>query len=593
MESVANQLIGLRLKDARKRHDLVLFTKLIDGASAPEDLPTMGAAEYLPPRRQWLRPPREKRVGCRADKVARHAIWRTINAHQRRKTLANTPWGAKLLAFTDEIRAVACGEFPGEFKHPDIVVIPKATRGKFRVMAPCKTLKDRVVSGLLARYFEELIEPLLGPACYSFRVGGRTYHDAILDLAAYRKKMGKRKLYVTECDLRGFYDSLAHNVALRSISDAASERGWALDPHAERLLKDLLASYSFPAYGQPEAIKKIATFKSPGDLGWLSGSEIESVYGSTPMEAIGVAQGNPVSPVLANAVLRKADAKMKEMLGESGFYARYCDDIIMLHPNRAICTKALNEYVRMMKALMLPVHKPEDVGLYGKVHYQIKSRKPYRWDERTVDATAIPWIQFVGYQMNRAGELRIRKDSIEKQKDSISELVNRTTHLIKHAQKDSKKLKKPGSSIYNSIAMRIIRAGTGDRRPGREQLAGEPCWVDAYPLLEDNSHVRSQMRKLDRHREARLHFFRSWLKKQGLIDDDSTPALSDKEPSKKRRSFWGAPYSYFASVGKTKPRFERGGGGYSQAAPIMTLPRLAEYQKVFKRDSVDLHPEDA
>lgn len=228
------------------------------------------------------------------------------------------------------------------------------------------------------------------------------------------------RIISAECDLSGFYDSLAHDVALRSISDAASDRGWVLDPHAERLLKGLLASYSFPAYGQPEALKNIASFKSPGDLGWLSGSEIKFVYGSTPLEAIGVAQGNPVSPVLANAVLRKADAKIKEMLGESGFYARYCDDIIMLHPNKAICSKALNEYARMMKMLMLPVHKPEDVGLYGKVHYRIKSRKPYQWDERTVDATAIPWIQFVGYQMNHAGELRIRKDSIDKQKVAIS-----------------------------------------------------------------------------------------------------------------------------------------------------------------------------
>lgn len=81
--------------------------------------------------------------------------------------------------------------------------------------------------------------------------------------------------------------------------------------------------------------------------------------------------------------------------------------------------------------------------------------------------------------------------------------------LIKHVDDGGAKLKKSGLAIYMSIGMRIIRAGKGDRRSSHVQHAGEPCWVDAYPLVDNNRYVRSQMSQLDRHREARFHAFRT------------------------------------------------------------------------------------
>ncbi len=555
-------LIRLRLKEMRVRHDCALYSAFTDLAKAPEQIERSDAARCLPPRRQWVRPKRDRRAGRSNDEITAMAIRRAVDARQRAGTLDQVEWGRNLLALVEKVKEIAgCGTHG--FSRPAVMALAKGIGKQHRVVAPCATLIDRVVSGYLARYLDGLVEPLLGPNCFSFRVNGVTHHDAILGLRDYRSTHSGKRIYVAECDIRGFYDSLAHRVARDAVLQAAKERNIVLDPAALSLLDSLLKSYSFPAFGRPEALKQVAQKKAGISIDWLDKKERDALYGDVPDDEIGIPQGNPVSPILSNLVLMKADRGVEAILGADGFYARYCDDVIMAHPHKKVCEAALAAYQEVLKKLLLPVHRPKSIPAYGRDFWGLKSRKPYRWDDPETTQSAVPWVQFVGYQVRFDGSVRIRKDSLVKQKKAISEVVDRTVHLIKKSKKTGRELKKSGESIFWRIATRILNAGVGKRRStGGKKPASEPCWIDAFPCIDASRFTRSQMRELDRHREIQFRRLRHVVGKLLPAPEPQPSGGAQVEEKKRKRPFFGAPYSYFGHIGETQGRRDFRVSGY-------------------------------
>ncbi len=554
LPKVVDILISLRLKDMRKRHDRVFYQRISDYAPSADSITATEAADYLPPRRQWCRPHRTARAGLNHEAVVRKAIWRTIAWRIEKDALDQTDWGSRLLDLHARLLKSLRNAKTRDFSPPDIIPVKKSEGDYYRIMAPCANLDDRIISGIVARYFGDIIEASLDDSCYAFRVNGTTLHDAIMNLQEYRGKFIGKPLYVAECDLRGFFDSLSHKIAIDSVKAIAAERKTTPDPCAMRLLKALLQSYSFPEYGRKVAVQKLKEQGVKGTVQWISGKERDALYGNIPDNQIGIAQGNPVSPILANAVLTPADKCVLETLGANGFYARYCDDVIMLHPVKKTCEQALNVYLQEMQKARLPVHRPvAPLSEYSKKHFGMKSRKPYRWDSQESFKSAIPWIQFVGYQIHYSGELRVRKQSVKNQKHAINYVAKRAWDIVKESQKHSGGPKLSGEEIYNMVAHRIIRAGVGDRRlKGGAMPIAEPCWLDAFPLIKPNQFTASQMRELDRHREITLRRLKNRLKKAGLWSDRDADGAADQQT--KSTPYFGGPFSYFGSIDNDEPR---------------------------------------
>jgi hypothetical protein len=60
-------------------------------------------------------------------------------------------------------------------------------------------------------------------------------------------------------------------------------------------------------------------------------------YSSIENERIGIPQGGALSGLIANIILNVAD---KVVLETGAFYLRFCDDMIILHPDKSNCERA-------------------------------------------------------------------------------------------------------------------------------------------------------------------------------------------------------------------------------------------------------------
>ena len=65
----------------------------------------------------------------------------------------------------------------------------------------------------------------------------------------------------------------------------------------------------------------------------------------------------------------------------------------------------------------------KEIKTYDREFWEAKSKQPYKWGPRG----RVPWIGFVGYEINVAGDVRVRKSSLakemQKQNDTVQEVV--------------------------------------------------------------------------------------------------------------------------------------------------------------------------
>ena len=128
---------------------------------------------------------------------------------------------------------------------------------------------------------------------------------------------------------------------------------------------------------------------------------------------------------LANLVLRVADAAVQKVDDGQLFYARFCDDVVFVHPSEEGCRRALEAYAVALRGLDLPLHPVEDF-VYRPAdgsateYFSIKSKRPFRWRAAEVgERGCAPCVSFLGSQIRYDGETRIRKESIEKHVHSL------------------------------------------------------------------------------------------------------------------------------------------------------------------------------
>lgn len=550
LEAVADCLVRQRLKLARQRHEAHTLRALGRAAPSPtREVPApWRGVECLPPRGEWLRPGLDARRGCDSSRVMRRAIHAAIRNAVASGSLPRRGWGGKLLDLTGRVQEAASGPALHRFQPPSIHIEPKAGKKReFRAIASFDDPVDHVLLSLGARCLRDALDPYFLPCSYAFRVPAeRDQHDAVAGLLRYRQGRPDRPLFVAECDFRMFYDHVGHDIVRGRLAAALDRAG--VDPLAARRLRDLveaqLAVYTFRGTALAKARELAAASTNGGLVTDLDDRDLAMDYPDPGSVRLGIPQGSALSGVLANLVLHEADEAVMACGDESPpFYARYCDDMILVHEDAGVCRAGLDRFMQAARGLKLVMHPPCAVDRYDAGFYALKSKLPYAWGRQEEGAVRVPWVSFVGYQVRHDGRLRVRKSSLEKEARWQAGKVGQVIDIIRRSGPGLRR--KPRSAVLKvEMLLAAHAAGRADVR-ARHGDAGV-SWIRGFKLLEQHPHLAAQLRWLDRLRGRQMARLRGAIAAPGM-------KASGAWSQPLRPSYCGAPFSYSGAVGRSSP----------------------------------------
>ena len=325
---------------------------------------------------------------------------------------------------------------------------------------------------------------------------------------------------MAECDIKGFFDSISHEVASQSLVDLTAaaltlDGNFTVDPRALRIFHAFLACYNFPRnvkHDTERALKmkngRNAYFKWPKD-------ELRVFHPNLSSVPIGIPQGGALSCFIANCVLHQADTEVERCHSRSPEpfkYLRYCDDMVIISPDRETCRLAFASYQYALARLRLPIHAPAGFDEYTESFWSGKSRQTYVWakpERRSVVRTRVPWIQFVGYQMRYDGMLRVKKKSIQKHKLKI---LQETSRLLRKLYPEglaggaSPCIRKTAKQIEHRFRQKLIAMSVGRRDVHHDLSQMMPkCWSSGFKRAHGSVIPLNALKELDRFREMQIH----------------------------------------------------------------------------------------
>lgn len=188
--------------------------------------------------------------------------------------------------FTDEWQRVEQSLLRGDYSPKPLlrVRISKPSGGVRLLGIP--SVMDRVVQQALAQAFSPCWETRFSSCSFAYRPG-RGAKDA---LRAVESALNSGAIHVLHLDIEKFFDSVPHPVVLTGLCQELAD---------ERLANLLCRILSCGAY--EDGIVRPTT--------------------------IGIAQGSPLSPLLANIVLHRLDTALE---AEGWTFVRYADDCVIL-----------------------------------------------------------------------------------------------------------------------------------------------------------------------------------------------------------------------------------------------------------------------
>ena len=398
------------------------------------------------------------------------------------------------------------------------------------------------------------------PCSYAFRApqksgGCPNHHDIIRNLREYRIDQGQRDIWVAECDIQGFFDSLHHRVIRRCLKNLllrAEERGIRVEERAIEIVEACLLSYDFPTVARDGANTWFRRTGIEGVLKWPEES-LERFWTRPSEEPIGVPQGGALSGFFANVVLDGADRQVmgatQQDVGDL-FYARYCDDMIIAHPERDACETVFTRYLAALEKVSLPCHEPQSVNRYGPQFFSMKSKQPYRWG-RVQQPGSVPWVSMVGYQVRYDAAVRIRGNTVSKELKKQVETADRVIGVISRYKTASERgrenvsgLRVTTRQVEYRLQQQLISMAVG--RCGLDACGRDValfCWVSGFEALTLGPELAAQLRRLDRGRERQIRRVR-----RALVGVAGKRQRGNTH--KPREKFYGAPFSYYRQFEK-------------------------------------------
>lgn len=517
--TVADVLISKRVQLCdkwHKKHQLHLLSPTMS-LGQTTDAEQMLLA-MMPPRKSWVSLSTKTRYrdlpdGMRQRKAAARCNWQAIK-WTIKKDLASgeaLPYLERLNGFVRKIQERVHEEHFA-FDVPLLFPVVK-DECSCRPLCKFESLEDSVILILANKYLTELFNGLFYEESLAFR-SKRVYHGeencvtahhhAIVRTKEYRQRLDGKRLYVSECDLQKFYDTVSHSVVrkcyYRLLKKARKENPYLLFDEINRVFEAYLKCYSFPKnvfckngdktfWEEKKIDKKHQCFK------WVDTKLLSKSKSGLMRLHIGVPQGGALSGLIANMVLNSVDWQVKRKMTDRDLYLRYCDDMIIISTSKKRCKELFSIYYNGTKRLRLVPHEPEKKMEFGqKAFWKGKSKDAYPWAMRQKDAAE--WIGFVGYEMRRDGMLRIRKKSFRKELDKQTKVVfEKTLDKIKNKRRVS------NVSLLNSLESKLISMSVGKISVWNAPfMESEMSWSAGFKELEMNPVLEKQLRELDRHR---------------------------------------------------------------------------------------------
>lgn len=527
--------------------------------------------KILPSRKKWVNLGGDSRIDKNTKQIIssskrnEYSLIKTIKSYRLKSP--NEPWLLALDKFVEDIQISVSSE---SYKVLPPIIFPKLKNekqlnGKNECRPICLfNLKDRIILSFTNRYLTRLFDNYFEDSSYAFRSKKNkegtiilNHHDCIKDILEYKQQNSKEALWIAECDMEKFYDTVNHKIA-KVLYDELIQKCKRDYPSTDfkkpsHIFYQFLECYSFNInVPMPEDSKYWSSYEIPnGHFKWVL-KEFKDLgyYDNINLERIGIPQGGALSGLIANIILNIAD---KVLLQTGAFYIRFCDDMIIMHPNKITCEIAKELYVKTLQGLKLIPHKfkKDDELLVERKNnskerkklgdhtydpfWKGKSKGPYKWD--SIIEGGFPWIGFVGYEIHHEGHVRIRKKSFLKELTKQKKVVEDIRKAIK------KGMRKSNGSVIESAIHRLVGMSVGRVNLRNYKTASNDlCWKNGFKELSPNKYSVQQIKQLDRNRNKLFY---------DLVNELSEPKAEEKDKieSKPRQIIdFNKPFSYYYQV---------------------------------------------
>ncbi len=517
--------------------------------------------KLFPPRKTWKKLGPENRGSIAkplnsVDKNIKSLLY-TISGLEKKH-----PDNQAIKSMDNFVNSITTAIYSKNYKIGNPIIYPKPKDDDKELPLKCRpislfNLKDKIIICLVNKYLTDLFDKYFYTNSLAFRsrrnIDGLNitpnHHDALKSIAKYISAYPNGNLWVAECDMMKFYDSVRHYTIKRHFDELCKKvkkdnRDQDLQ-FARSIFFNYLDCYSFTGNVLP--LNKDITFFnrhgiSSGSFEWIERDlEKKCYYKSFIKEKIGVPQGGALSGLIANIVLDHVDKEVLKTGDQDLFYVRYCDDMLIVHPDKQACTEAYKRYLLALRDLKLIPHPSLHLQEYSKEFWKAKSKNPYLWGRNTINGS--PWIGFVGYEINRDGEIRVRKKSLKKEMKKQYETINSIRQAIKHNTKRAR-----NRSIEESAINKLIGSSVGRVKIWNfGSMYNDMCWVKGFSQLNNNKSSMVQIKRLDACRNKLIRKLKKDLSK--------SPEIEKKEGHIKRKQilYYGKPFSYYYHVFEKEP----------------------------------------
>lgn len=559
-EMIVRMLIKQRCKIADQRAkqmqivDFVGQTKHVSLNEEKEEL-----CKLFPPRSKWCKVGGKRRMDM--DSVQRNTFMLYATYCKAKSGESKEVWFQSLQKRIAHIRYLAL--HPGiALKKPTVQMLYKKDKKPNSVICRpvCKFDMDtKIVLSIYNKFLTNVLDNEFLEYSYAFRKpssGNQFQHlDAVKELIKFRKEHLDEILYVSECDMQKFYDTLDHNIVkARFVILMSKVKAKKKISHADySCAKQWFFNYidCFDYYtdvfsynlkkddGVWEYIRNRYKGKKY-EVEWVKVLEKEKK--AKPYKRKGIPQGGALSGLIANIMMHYVDLSIHDVIaGKDVAYLRFCDDMILVTADEKLASEVLDIYIRRLKSSRLHPHPIKSMNIQRmKDFWNGKSRGPYKWGEHGRDI--FPWITFVGFDINWRGEVRVRKKSYQKQLTKQHSVV---WDLLNQYDK-GKTPRYCMNTILESLKNRLIGMSVGRVTLWNyHDYKNVHCWLAAFPLLDKNKWAVAQLKGLDRHREKELYEAEKVLKKFNCVNRSK-----NMDGVRRKEHYYGKAYSYYGQAYK-------------------------------------------
>ena len=568
-ESVLSKMISKRIKSAKRCHDRYILSNYTVNKNIKTKEIQEEICNYMPPRKRWVSLGESKRrkktislnrpnqtVFTSIDSVRKNKKRLELTIMQDSKLSPPPKYYSNLINFIDDI----LNDFNQNqisISSPKIIPKKKDEEGKKLRPLCIFALRDNLIlqetNSFLIKHYDEYFSD----CSYAFRgkreINGTkkipTHHDTIDKILEYKKRHSQERIYVTEYDLKKFFDTIDHRIIKRKVrkllhynTKSHISHFWKI--RIRHIFSEYLSCYTFYkcVFSKNEDKKYLRKHGFPnGHFEWVE-EDLKHLYGKRyTKKKIGIPQGGALSGFIANLVLDEVDKKLMELNDPDLLYLRYCDDMIMLHTDKTKLEKAANLYKSIIKHNKLFIHEPVTINHYDASFYDSKSRNIYEWG--APQNNMVPWISFVGYQIGYKGEIRIRKQSVEKEINKQEKIVNETIHQISHYP-----IKSP-LRVIRSVIQRLQGMSVGHINLYSFDNNPSLCWITGFCKLTNNYFSRKQMKRLDANRCKQIKRLCKEVRKY-VNQVPKSNSVEDNSKNEPEIIYSGKPFSYFGWLEK-------------------------------------------